>query len=143
MAQKSLPALNKVNTSMIWYSTFYNNNYKWLSSQSLYFLYFFNKLTVYLDLFYLNLFWVQFEKTSLSYGFKKTTKLHKNETRFFKPVTSYLVNLGYINLVFNLYYKTSLGRFQSIFSEKKSSPYVYGLETQNIKTINKMFYITN
>jgi hypothetical protein len=113
LAQKSLPNLNKINISMIWYSTFYNKHQKWLSSQYLYFLYFFNKLTVYLDLYFFNLFWVEFEKTTLCYGFKKYTLFVKNETRFFKPVTAYLINLRTNNLIINIYYKTSLERFKS------------------------------
>lgn len=143
MAQKSLPNLNKVNTSMIWYSTFYNKHYKWLSSQSLYFLIFFNKLTVYLDLFFFNLFWVIFEKTTFHYGFKKFSIFKKHETRFFKPVTSYLVNTSNANLVFNIYYKTSLERFQEVSFKLKVNSEEFGVESHGIRMINKLFFINN
>ncbi len=141
MAQKSLPNLNKINTSMIWYSTFYSKYYKWLSSQSLYFLFFFNKLTIYLDLFFFNLFWVSFEKTHFHYGFKKYSFFKKHETRFFKPVTSYLVNAQQANLVLNVYYKTSLQRFQSIGFTLKVNPKEFSLEEHGIKMINKLFFL--
>ncbi len=136
MAQKSFPTLNKVNTSMIWYSTFYNKHQKWLSSQYLYFLYFFNKLTVYLDLYFFNLFWVDFEKTTLSYGFRKYTLLTKNETRFFKPVTSYLINLRTNNLILNIYYKTNLQNFKSTSSHTNS----YNFIDNSINLANRTFY---
>lgn len=141
MAQKSLPNLNKVNTSMIWYSTFYNKHYKWLSSQSIYFLYFFNKLTVYLDLFFYNLFWIPFEKTHWSYGIKKMSYFKAHETRFFKPVTSYLISTNRANLIFNLYYKTSLQRFQAISFDLKVNPTAFGMESSGIKKITKLFFL--
>ena len=138
MAQKSLPNLNKINTSMIWYSTFYNKYYKWLSSQYLYFLYFFNKLTVYLDLFFFNLFWVEYEKTTLSYGYKKYTLWAKNELRFYKPVTAYLINLKNLNLILNIYYKTNLQKFKSILYENDyDTTYT---KSKNFNTINTLFF---
>ena len=140
MAQKSLPNLNKVNTSMIWYSTFYTKHYQWLSSQSLYFLYFFNKLTVYLDMFFINLFWIHFEKTSLFYGFKKITIFSKRETRFFKPVTSYLVNTSKTNLIFNIFYKTNLQRFKKDVSVEDHDLLRYKFHDRNINNLNKIFY---
>ncbi len=140
MAQKSLPILNKVNTSMIWYSTYYSKNYKWLSSQILYFLYFFNKLTVFLDIFFRNILWVWFEKTSLSYNYKSLNFVSKNEIRFFKPVTSFLINLQGINLVINVFYKTSLQRFQQINWQisLNSSPIN---NFKNVSFIKKTLYI--
>lgn len=141
MAQKSLPNVNKVNTSMIWYSTFYNKHYKWLSAQSIYFLYFFNKLTIYLDLFFYNLLWVSFEKTTLHYGFKKVSYFKVQETRFFKPVTSYLITTNRANLVFNLYYRTNLQRFQAISFDLKVNPTAFGLEEQGISVIKKIFFL--
>lgn len=140
MAQKSLPNVNKVGTSMIWYSTFYTNYYKWFSAQSLYFLYFFNKLTVYLDVFYLKLFWVSFESTSWHYGYKISSVFSKNELRFYKPVTSYLVGTKKANLLLNLYYKTNLERFQSMSSEKFKFSNIFGVTERNYKLIQKLFY---
>lgn len=140
MAQKSLPNVNKIGTSMIWYSTFYTTYYKWFSSQSLYFLYFFNKLTVYLDLFYLKLFWIPFEKTSWHYGEKISSVFVKNELRFYKPVTSYLVGTKEANLVFNLYYRTNLERFQNMSSDKFKFSNVFGVTERNFKIIQKMFF---
>lgn len=140
MAQKSLPSINKVGTSMIWYSTFYTAYYKWFSSQSLYFLYFFNKLTVYLDLFYLRLFWIPFERTSWHYGEKISSVFRKNELRFYKPVTSYLIGTKEANLIFNLYYKTNLERFQNMSSDKFKFANIFGVTERNFKIIQKMFF---
>jgi hypothetical protein len=36
------------------------------------------------------------------------------KTRFFKPITSYLVSLNTKSIFFNVYYKTSLGTFQAL-----------------------------
>ena len=112
MAQKSLPILNKVNTSMIWYSTFYFKNYKWLSSQYLYFLYFLNKIFIFLDFFIGEFMWVKFYKKYLYSNAVYSSKLVYKKVRFFKPVTSYVINLNSKLLVFNLYYKTTLQQFQ-------------------------------
>lgn len=113
MAQKSLPILNKVNTSMTWYTTYYFKHYKWLASQNLYLLYFFNKLFVYLDFLFCKFFWVEFYDTQL-YGYKPKGKLPKFlKERFFKPVTSYLVNIHTKVIFFNLYYKPNFEHFQS------------------------------
>lgn len=114
MAQKSLPILNKVNTSMIWYSTYYCKHYKWMSSQNLYLLYFFNKLFVYLDFFFFHLLWIKpyttyFYQTPVKPSFATYEKF-----RFFKPITSYLVTLNTKSIFFNLYYKTSLETFQAL-----------------------------
>lgn len=114
MAQKSLPALNKVNTSMVWYTTYYSKHYKWLSSQNLYLLYFFNKLFVYLDFFFFNLLWVTFYDTHLYFFKRKSHKSKAIKQRFFKPVTAYLIALENKSIFINIYYKTSLERFQSL-----------------------------
>ena len=114
MAQKSLPILNKVNTSMIWYSTYYFKHYKWLSSQNLYLLYFFNKLFVYLDLFHLSLLWVKPYSIYFYQDEKRPLFTNFERIRFFKPVTSYLVNANNKCIFFNLYYKTTLETFQAL-----------------------------
>lgn len=140
MAQKSLPVLNKVNTSMIWYSTYYSKYYKWLSSQTIFFLYFFNKLTVFTDLFFFKLMWVFFEKTSLSYGTKIIKFRELNEKRYFKPVTSYLISLKSKNIIINVFYKTSLQRFQQINWKTRVvvSPEIL---CKNIKFLKKIIFL--
>lgn len=124
---------------MIWYSSFYNKKYKWLSSQYIYILYFFNKLIVYLDLFFFNLFWVEFETTSLSYGYKKYTIINLNETRFFKPITAYLVNINSFNIVLNLYYKTNLQKFKVSTEDKVNESFF--IKAKNLIITNKLFFI--
>lgn len=123
MAQKSLPTLSKINTSMVWYTTYYYKHYKWLSSQNLYLLYFFNKLFVYLDFICLNLLWVSFYNSQL-YSYRKTAKLPIfSKQRFFKPVTSYLVSLNSKSIFFNVYYKTTLEKFQSLNNVEETFTY--------------------
>ncbi len=45
---------------------------------------------------------------------KKSNFLNSERIRFFKPITSYLVNTNSNSIFFNLYYKTSLETFQSL-----------------------------
>lgn len=140
MAQKSLPILNKVNTSMIWYSTYYFKHYKWLSSQNLYLLYFFNKLFVYLDFFFFNLLWIKpyttyFYQTPVKRSFSTYEKF-----RFFKPITSYLVTINTTSIFFNLYYKTSLETFQAL--NRKAEVYsddFFEIMAENSR-LEKMFF---
>lgn len=113
MAQKSLPILNKVNTSMIWYSTYYCKYYKWLSSQNLYLLYFFNKLFVYLDFFFFNLLWLRPYTTYFYTTPVRPSRMRYNRFKYVSPVTSYLVTLGTRSIFFNIYYKTSLEHFRA------------------------------
>lgn len=114
MAQKSLPILNKVNTSMVWYTTFYSKHYKWLSSQNLYLMYFFNKLFVYLDFLFYELLWVVPYSNYLYYSKLPKSFSKWSKIRFFKPLTAYIVNVSNVFIVFNLYYKTTLEAFQKV-----------------------------
>lgn len=141
MAQKSLPILNKVNTSMIWYSTYYYRHYKWMSSQNLYLLYFFNKLFIYLDFFFLKLLWIKPYLTNLylepvSPVFSKFTK-----TKFFKPVTAYLINFNTKNLIINVYYKSSLARFQDISATYEEELYPDSLEALVQNNFSRLFFL--
>lgn len=121
MAQKSLPILNKIGTSMVWYTTYYYKHYKWLSSQNLYLLYFFNKLFVYLDFFFLNLMWLKPYTTKLYYCSFRSSSTKFTKIRFFKPVTSYLINIKERYTIFNLYYKTTLEAFQRLAEGQKNN----------------------
>jgi len=119
LAQKSLPILNKVNTSMVWYTTYYHKHYKWLSSQNLYLLYFFNKLFIYLDFFFINLLWLKPYQQHLYYVPAKNFLPTFTKIRFYKPVTSYLINVSEVYIIFNIYYKTTLEAFQNSSKKKK------------------------
>lgn len=112
MACKSLPLINKVGTSMIWYSTYYEKYYKWLSSQTLYFMYFLNKMLVYLRFFFKKFLWIPFEKTYILDNQKLSRPNIKNKLRYFKPVTSYIININSSLVIYNVYYLTSLAKFQ-------------------------------
>lgn len=140
MAQKSLPILNKVNTSMIWYTTYYCKHYKWLSAQNLYLLYFFNKLFVYLDFLFFNLLWVDFYNPHL-YSFRRKARLPKfYKQRFFKPVTSYFVTLTNKSIFFNIYYKTSLEKFQSMNDSVETRSDDFRLKLKESNRMLKLSY---
>lgn len=120
MAQKSLPELNKVGTSMVWYTTFFYKYYKWLSSQNLYLLYFFNKLFVYIDFIFSKLYWLEFYGVNLYIVNKPKVKSFLRKHRFYRPLTSYLVNVGVQFSMINIYYKTTLETFQELNKSKNS-----------------------
>lgn len=114
MSQKSLPILNKVGTSMVWYTTFFYKHYKWLSSQNLYMLYFLNKIFVYLDMIFEELHWIEFYSRNLYKTKRNSIKSYFFKERFSRPFTSYLININSKLLVFNLYYVTNLENFQEL-----------------------------
>ena len=138
VAQKSLPVLNKVNTSMIWYSTYYFKHYTWLSSQYIYLLYFLNKLFVYLDFFFASLLWTRPYNTYLTKRSRARVHIAFKKIRFYKPVTAYLVELKRKAIIFNVYYKTTLEKLRS-FSKTNSQLYTYEMEIADADTINKLF----
>lgn len=138
MAQKSLPILNKVNTSMVWYTTYYFKHYKWLSSQNLYLLYFFNKLFVYLDFLFFNLLWVDFYNPHL-YSYRRKARLPKfSKQRFFKPVTSYFVTLNNKSIFFNIFYKTSLEKFQAMNNTIETRKYDYQTRLSDVNKLTRL-----
>ena len=139
MSQKSLPALNKINVSMIWYTTYYYKYYKWLSSQYLYLLYFLNKLFVYLDFLFYRITWVHFVNKIYYICDKPKPLTEFGKKRFFYPVTSYFVSLPKINIFFNLFYKTSLDKFQSL-NKKNTTELLPYWQERDISTIKFMFY---
>ena len=114
MAQKSLPILNKVGVSMLWYTTFFYKYYKWLSSQYLYLIYFLNKLFIYIDFIFSKLQWLTFYSTNLYINNKKSVKSILKKHRFYKPLTSYLINIGTKLSLINIYYATSLETLQEL-----------------------------
>lgn len=110
MSNKSLPCLNKLNSSMIWFSTFYYKYYKWMSSQYLYFLYFFNKIFTFLDFFFLNLCWVPFELSSWTWEYQLYPASRRRVRINLKPVTSYLINLNKKIVIYNIFHKSKFGQ---------------------------------
>jgi hypothetical protein len=114
LAQKSLPTINKIGASMLWYSTYYYKYYKWLSSQYMYMALFLNKLFVFLDLFCMGLFWVNYSNKYFCWNEKFPKTITVSKIRFFFPVTSYLVQTKDSVIFFGLYYKSTLERFQAL-----------------------------
>lgn len=140
MAQKSLPILNKVNTSMVWYTTYYCKYYKWLSSQNLYLLYFFNKLFVYLDFLFFNLMWLDFYNVWLYTSSHKTPHYRYAKQRFFKPVTSYLVTLNTKSIYFNIFYKTTLEKFQSRDNKVVIQEHNFYTKLLEFNRVNRLYF---
>lgn len=140
MAQKSLPILNKVNTSMIWYTTYYFKYYKWLSSQNLYLLYFFNKLFVYLDFLFFNLMWLNFYTVDLYSSTHKIPHIRRIKQRFFKPITSYLVTLNTKSIYFNLFYRTSLEKFQSRNDKPVIFRHNFYTNLLEVNRVNRLYF---
>jgi hypothetical protein len=140
MSVKSLSCLNKINDSMIWYSTIYYKYYRWLSSQYLYFLYFFNKLLNYLDLFFFNFFWVIFKLDDFIVKPKISKTLNLNQVRFSKPVSAYLVNINHTLVVYNMFYHTTLANLQALTSGDDEDLDIYNFEHTGQNITTKLFY---
>lgn len=125
---------------MIWYSTFYFKYYKWLSSQNLYLLYFLNKIFVYLDFFFTHFLWIKPYSSQLYTEPKKPDFLKKVKARFFKPVTAYLITLDTKSIIINLYYKTSLEKFQAMDLKKKQEKIAVLPAFSNPVSMQNVFY---
>lgn len=106
MAQKSLPILNKVNVSMVWYSTIYSKYYKWISANVLYLSFTYLKILIKFNLFNLDLLW--------SNTINKELKATPITNKFFSPFTLYIVDYSNFIIIYNLYYKVDLTRFQYV-----------------------------
>lgn len=63
---------------------------------------------------YSNIRWYRFQSQYFYAEKVKIIKPKYTRIRFFYHVTSYLVSLGWANIFFNLNYKTSLEKFQSL-----------------------------
>lgn len=141
MAQKSLPILNKVGVSMLWYTTFYYKYYKWMSSQYLYLIYFFNKLFIYIDFIFSKLQWLTFFSTNLYISSRKRVKSKLKNHRFNRPLTSYLVNIGNKFSLINIYYATTLETLQE-FNKSNIKKFNYSLNYKLLdKKISNIFYL--
>ena len=142
MAQKSLPILNKVGISMVWYTTFFYKYYKWLSSQYIYILYFFNKLFVYIDFLFSKLQWINFYSKNL-YSVKKfKVRSYLRRHRFYKPLTSYLINIGLNFSLINIYYKTTLETFQELDKSSKEVSKVTVNKKLLANRISSLFFLS-
>lgn len=123
---------------MVWYTTYYYKHYKWLSSQNLYLLYFFNKLFVYLDFLFFNLLWVDFYSTQLYSNRLKAKRSKFTKQRFFRPVTSYLIALNNASVFINIYYQTSLEKFQNLNAREVTITHNFNTELKEYNAINRL-----
>jgi len=114
MSQKSLPVLNKINTSMVWYTTFYNKYYKWLSMNIMFLVYIYIKILTRIDVFNLQLIW------NLVYSNPNHSILGD---KFFYPVSIFIVNTNNFILLYNFFYQSTLDKFQLISEQQVSSRY--------------------
>lgn len=121
MAQKNLPAINKINCSMTWYSNYYYKYYKWLSSQNLYLLIFFNKILIKSTLNNTRLLWNEKESSSLYFKLIKIkNKRVIKHDKFKQYMTSYFLDLNSLSILYNVYYYTSLERFKKSIEFKQN-----------------------
>ena len=107
MAQKKFPVLHKIDTSMTWYSTIYNKNYKWLSSNYLFILNLIFKVKFLINNF--NFFWNK-KQNILNINFNRNNYkflvTHKFENKNFINLNTYLIDFELFILVLNLYLQT-------------------------------------
>lgn len=126
MAQKSLPVLNKINVSMVWYITLYNKYYKWLSLNLLFCTFMFIKILTFFDIFNLKILW----KDPSKYKYSRIRSFDK----FFYPVTLYIIDIGGFIVVYNFFYRANLERFQSITEYVKNRNRVIETSTNLLKS---------
>jgi hypothetical protein len=96
-------------------------------------MYFLNKLLVYLRFFFKVLLWLPFEKTYIVDNKKLGKPIIKNKGRYFKPVTAYVVNIKNVLVIYNVYYLTSLAKFQKTPTQPTILPFAETLFSSNRK----------
>ena len=129
---------------MLWYTTFFYKYYKWLSSQYIYLVYFFNKLFIFIDIIFSKLQWLSFYSTNLYLVQKNKVKSLITRHRYHKPLTSYLINIGSNFSLINIYYSTTLETFQELnksqIADNGRSFYLKNVKRLHKKLLNS-FYI--
>lgn len=124
MGQKSLSIVHRIDNSMIWNSSLYNCNYKWLS-YNLWFVYTqFYKTTLFCDIYTTKL-WNNFENTYNLLPTKKKNKSHmlKTYVRFSYYIDLYCVEFIDFFLLINIYFYTNLKFYkkEKNFGHKKKN----------------------
>lgn len=71
-------------------------------------------MLVYLRFFFKTFLWVPYEKTYLLDNVQLPSVFIKNNLRYFKPVTAYIINIKSSLIVYSVYYLTSLAKFKKI-----------------------------
>ncbi len=109
MGQKSLSVVHRIDNSMIWNSSLYNSNYKWLS-YNLWFVYTqFYRTMLFCDI-YTTKVWNNFKNVNDLFITNKTKKIHIQKTyvRFSYYIDLYCVEFIDFFLLINLYFHTNL-----------------------------------
>ena len=121
MGQKSLSVVHRIDNSMIWSSSLYNCNYKWLS-YNLWFVYTqFYKTMLFSDI-YTTKIWNNFENKYdlLPTIKKKKTHINKTFIRFSYYVDLYCVEFIDFFLLINIYFHTSLNFYKTDKNNKNN-----------------------
>lgn len=84
--------------------------------------------------------WIKPYTTYLYPGAKKPDFKQRIRGRFFKPVTAYLVTLNDVSIIFNLYYKTSLEKFQAMDAKKRDEVLDFIPQIESNHTMQNIFY---
>ena len=131
MGQKSLPQLHKIDTSMMWETSLYNSNYKWLS-YNLWFiftyyykynLYSMNQKNLELNNFFLN------QNYLVNIRFNKYSRLKSYNIRFSYFIELYCLEYYNYLLLINIFFLTNL----SFFKDSKQ------LNLENKKKLKNFF----
>jgi len=114
MGQKTLPQLHKIDTSMIWETSLYNYDYKWLSYNLWFIFTYFYKY----NLFSINQKNLELNNFFLNQNFLVNTKINKyTKLKSFNIRFSYFIEiycLEYFNYLFliNIFFLTNLYFFK-------------------------------
>ncbi len=120
MGQKSLPLLHKIDTSMIWENSLYNEKYKWLSYNLWFiFIYYYKQ-----NLFYLYKENIQLSnltvKNNLTPKFNcKYKRTKSTNIRFSYHIELYCLEYYNYLLLINIFFLTHLNFFKSSKKKKK------------------------
>ena len=127
MGQKSLASLHRIDSSMIWNSSLYNSNYKWLS---------YNLWFSYIQ-FYKVIFFFNVVKSKISPNLKyynnntfikkkkKSFSVCQDFIRFSYYIDLYCVEFHDFFLLINIFFLTNLRFFKEINSKKYIKKNIY------------------
>lgn len=93
-----------------------------------------------MDFFFSKLLWFKPYNTFLYTEGKKRARLRRIRVRFFKPVTAYLATFDNTSIIFNLFYKTTLERFQAMDAKKEEESEDLIPAMRNQQGVDALFY---
>jgi len=121
LGQKSLHLLHKVDTSMMWETSLYNSNYKWLS-YNLWFTYIYYYKAVTFQLKKPKILFINHNNynTLLNIYYKKNKLRENTQVRFSYHIELYCVEFVNYLILINIYFLTNLKFFKIKNYNKKN-----------------------